>query len=40
MIPVNRPIITNEDAKNIYKVVKNGWISSNGPEVKIFENAK
>ena len=38
MIPVNRPIITNEDAKNIYKVVKNGWISSNGPEVKIFEN--
>jgi len=38
MIPVNRPIVTNLDAKSVYKVVKDGWISSNGPQVKIFEN--
>ena len=37
MIPVNRPVITNIDAKNVYKVVKNGWISSSGPQIKIFE---
>ncbi len=38
MIPVNRPIVTNIDAKSVYKVIKDGWISSNGPQVKIFEN--
>ena len=38
MIPVNRPIITNKDAKSLHKVAKNGWISSSGPQIKIFEN--
>ena len=38
MIPVNRPIITKIDAKSVYKVAMGGWISSNGPQVKIFEN--
>ena len=38
MIPVNRPFITNQDAKAVYRSVKNGWISSSGPDVKIFEN--
>ena len=38
MIPVNRPIITNIDAKSVHKVAKNGWISSSGPQIKIFEN--
>ncbi len=38
MIPVNRPIVTSKDAKSVYKSIKDGWISSNGPQVKIFEN--
>ena len=38
MIPVNRPLIKKIDAKKVYKVVKDNWISSSGPEIKIFEN--
>jgi perosamine synthetase len=37
MIPVNRPIITRDDSKSIFKAVKSGWISSAGPEIKNFE---
>ena len=37
MIPVNKPIITDKDAKYIFKTAKSGWISSAGPEIKIFE---
>ncbi len=37
MIPVNRPLIQKIDAKKVYRVVKDNWISSSGPEVKIFE---
>lgn len=37
MIPVNKPVITGKDAKYIFKTAKSGWISSAGPEIKIFE---
>ena len=29
-IPVNTPLITESDAKEVYKTVKSGWISSSG----------
>ena len=29
-IPVNTPLITKNDAMEVYKVVKSGWISSAG----------
>ena len=38
MIPVNKPIISKGDANHIFKTAKSGWISSAGPEIKIFEN--
>ena len=37
-IPVNEPLITNSDAKSVYKAVKSGWISSSGNEINKFEN--
>ena len=37
-IPVSVPLVTGKDIKSINKVLKKGWISSDGPEVKIFEN--
>jgi perosamine synthetase len=37
-IPVSVPLVTVKDIKSINKVLKKGWISSDGPEVKIFEN--
>ncbi len=37
-IPVSVPYISKDDIKSINKVLKNGWISSDGPEVKSFEN--
>ncbi len=37
MIPVNRPIITKDDSKNILHAVKSGWVSSAGPQIKNFE---
>ncbi len=36
-IPVSIPHVSNGDIKSITKSIKNGWISSDGPEVKIFE---
>ena len=37
-IPVNIPIITNEDALEVYKTVKSGWVSSSGLKIDEFEN--
>ncbi len=36
-IPVSIPLVSNEDIRSINKVIRKGWISSDGPEVKIFE---
>ena len=36
-IPVNKPFISNQDIKSVNTVLKNGWISSDGPEVESFE---
>ena len=36
-IPVSKPLIKKIDCDNVYKVLKKGWISSEGPEVKQFE---
>ena len=38
MISVNKPIISKEDANLVFKTAKSGWVSSIGPEIKIFEN--
>mgnify|MGYP000116672605 CR=1 FL=1 len=38
MIPVNKFKLAPEDKKLAIKVLNNNWISSGGPEVKIFEN--
>ena len=37
-IPVNKPLITKEDIIYLNKSISKGWISSEGPEVKRFEN--
>ena len=36
-IPVSIPHVSNDDIHSINKVIKKGWISSDGPEVKTFE---
>ena len=36
-IPVSKPYVSSDDIKSINKVLKNSWISSDGPEVEIFE---
>ena len=36
-IPVNKPLITKTDIDSVYKVLKSGWISSEGSNVKKFE---
>ena len=36
-IPVNKPYVSNQDIKSVSTVLKNGWISSDGPEVESFE---
>ena len=36
-IPVNTPLINNDDALSVSKSIKSGWISSEGPSVKEFE---
>ena len=36
-IPVNKPYVSSDDIKSINKVLKKAWISSDGPEVEIFE---
>jgi len=35
--PVSKPTISKEDILAVNKTLKNGWISSNGPEIKKFE---
>ena len=35
-IPVSVPHISNQDIKSVNNVLKKGWISSDGPEVKSF----
>lgn len=37
IIPVNKPIITETDAKAVYNVVKKSWVSSSGKEIINFE---
>ena len=37
-IPVNTPLINNKDALAVAKTIKSGWISSEGPNVREFEN--
>ena len=37
-IPVNKPVVTKSDAESVYKVLKSGWISSEGTNVKKFES--
>ena len=37
-IPVSIPVVSSEDIKSVNSVLKKGWISSDGPEVKIFES--
>ena len=36
-IPVNEPKILKEDILSINKILKDGWISSEGNNVKLFE---
>ena len=36
--PVNIPNISDQDIKNVTMVMKKSWVSSDGPEVKQFEN--
>lgn len=38
MIPVNRPLFISDEAKYLAAAIKTGWISSEGPFVKEFEN--
>ena len=37
IFPINIPNITNNDIRYVNKALKSGWISSDGPNVKIFE---
>jgi len=36
-IPVSKPFVSSTDIKKVNKSLKEGWISSDGPEVKSFE---
>ena len=36
--PVSFSIITEKEANNVSRVIRNGWISSDGPEIKKFED--
>ena len=38
MIPVNRPLLISNETKYLADCIKSGWISSEGPFVKEFEN--
>jgi len=35
--PVSKPYISKQDIVAVNKTLKNGWISSNGPEINKFE---
>ena len=39
IIPVNNPLITDSDAKAVFKTVRSGWISSTGKEISKFEKS-
>ena len=36
-IPVSKPYVSSDDIKSVNRVLKSNWISSDGPEVEIFE---
>ena len=38
IFPVSTPYISKKDIYSVNKTLKNGWISSDGPEIKKFEN--
>ncbi|KKR03181.1 MAG: DegT/DnrJ/EryC1/StrS aminotransferase [Microgenomates group bacterium GW2011_GWB1_40_9] len=38
-IPVNRPLIYPETYKKIRNIISSGWLSAEGPQVKLFEKA-
>lgn len=37
MIPVSKPIILKQDINSVSRVMRDGWITSEGPAVKMFE---
>ncbi|MDA9629416.1 DegT/DnrJ/EryC1/StrS aminotransferase family protein [Candidatus Pelagibacter sp.] len=37
MIPVSKPYILKQDINSVSKVMRAGWITSEGPEIKLFE---
>ena len=37
LIPVSSPYITRKDVNSVNRALKSGWISSDGPEIKKFE---
>lgn len=38
-VPVNTPLITEEDIENVVKALRDGWVSGEGPVVSEFENS-
>lgn len=38
-IPVSKPLITNQDIKEVIRAVRSGWISSSGDYIKKFEQS-
>ena len=38
MIPVNTPLLNGNEEKYLVECVRTGWISSEGPFIKIFED--
>ena len=38
-IPVSKPFLSSNDIKYVNKTLREGWISSDGPEVTKFENS-
>ena len=39
MIPVNEPLLNGNEKKYLNECIDTGWISSEGPFIKKFENA-
>ena len=38
IFPVSIPYVSKKDIYSVNKTLKSGWISSNGPDIKKFEN--
>ena len=38
MIPVNEPLLTEEDFASVMDALKSGWISGAGPHIEAFES--